>query len=131
MNNEHLAALSDAELLPCPFCGGDAEMRGHKAPEFWVGCPAIACKATTEGFGSQERAARAWNTRANQLAVIGPDAVERLKDILRAAYIEGATNVHDAWVAGLGQSEADFGEAAHDYAGDTCEAAIAALTGRV
>jgi hypothetical protein len=54
----------DAELLPCPFCGGEAEMRGHQAPEFWVGCPVIGCKATTDGFDSQERAARAWNTRA-------------------------------------------------------------------
>lgn len=79
MTNDELAALDRAarqELLPCPFCGGAAEMRGHKAPEFWVGCPATGCKATTEGFGSQERAARAWNTRANQLVLIGPDAVE-------------------------------------------------------
>ena len=118
---EHLAALSDAELLPCPFCGGDAEMRGHKAPEFWVGCPAIGCKATTEGFGSQERAARAWNTRANQLAVIGPDAVEK---VARAMYAKDWEKpYHMSW---------------HETASDMRSrylamaiAAIAALTGRV
>lgn len=51
------------ELKACPFCGGEAELRGHKAPEFWVGCSKMGCKATTEGFGDQERAIAAWNTR--------------------------------------------------------------------
>jgi hypothetical protein len=26
------------DLLPCPFCGGEAEMRGDDAPENWVHC---------------------------------------------------------------------------------------------
>jgi hypothetical protein len=53
----------EAALLPCPFCGGEADLRGHKAPEFWVGCSAIGCKATTEGFGDKARSIAAWNTR--------------------------------------------------------------------
>lgn len=69
------------ELLPCPFCGGPAELTGFKAPEFWVRCPAIGCKASTEGFGSKERAIQAWNTRTSHLPeevarVIYPEAFE-------------------------------------------------------
>lgn len=53
----------ETELKPCPFCGGPADLRGQQAPEFWVGCSAIGCKATTEGFGDKARAITAWNTR--------------------------------------------------------------------
>jgi len=53
------------ELLPCPFCGGEAELTGHHAPEFWVHCPVIGCKAGTEAFGSKERAIAAWNHRSS------------------------------------------------------------------
>mgnify|MGYP002735293217 CR=1 FL=1 len=58
-----MTETTQAELLPCPFCGGPADLRGHQAPEFWVGCSAIGCKATTEGFGDMGRAITAWNTR--------------------------------------------------------------------
>lgn len=55
--------MSGVELLPCAHCGGEAVLTGHGAPEFWVYCPAVGCKAGTEAFGSQERAAAAWNRR--------------------------------------------------------------------
>jgi hypothetical protein len=38
------------------------------------------------------------------------------KDEISAAYQQGAEDVHNAWIVGNGQSEADFGEAASDYA---------------
>lgn len=58
-----------SELKPCPFCGGEAELRGFHAPEFWAACPKIGCKASTEGFGSKGRAIAAWNTRASDAEI--------------------------------------------------------------
>ena len=55
--------MSEIELKPCPFCGGDAELRGRKTS--MVNC--TGCSASTfqllEDKGS---AARQWNTRAPQ-----------------------------------------------------------------
>ncbi|MCH2239332.1 MAG: hypothetical protein MK060_15740 [Blastomonas sp.] len=53
------------------------------------------------------------------------DMVERVQDMLVAAYKAGATAVHNSWVEGTNGSEPDFYEAASDYA----RAAIAAITG--
>jgi hypothetical protein len=49
--------------------------------------------------------------------------VERVQDMLVAAYKAGATAVHNSWVEGTNGSEPDFYEAASDYA----RAAIAAM----
>jgi hypothetical protein len=62
------ASEARVTLLPCPFCGGDAELTGYRAPEFWVRCPQYGCKASTEGFGSKDRAIAAWNTRQSATA---------------------------------------------------------------
>lgn len=40
---------------------------------------------------------------------------QEVAELIRAAYLAGATDVHDAWIDGNGQTEADFGEAASDY----------------
>lgn len=37
-------------------------------------------------------------------------------DMLRDAFIEGATAVHDAWITGNQSSDPDFTEASYDYA---------------
>ena len=37
------------------------------------------------------------------------------EDQIKCAYETGATDVHNAWVLGNGQREADFAEAASDY----------------
>jgi len=50
------------KLLPCPFCGGEAELTGFEAPEFWVWCP--NCKASTDAHTCKGGAIAAWNTRA-------------------------------------------------------------------
>jgi Lar family restriction alleviation protein len=66
----------DAELLPCPFCGGEAvfvddsllnwkcgtygAMTAHR--NHWVTC--IGCFAQTDEYESQSEAARKWNERA-------------------------------------------------------------------
>lgn len=59
------AASNEVALLPCPFCGGVPLLMGFNAPEFWVSCVRIGCKAGTEAFGSKDRAIAAWNTRAH------------------------------------------------------------------
>lgn len=56
-------AGQEVALLPCPFCGGEAELTGHLAPEYWVRCPRIGCKASTEAFGTKSKAMAAWNAR--------------------------------------------------------------------
>jgi len=84
-NPEHLAALSEAELLPCPFCGGEGETWEDADPIYpWC----VTFKHEDEcmmrlvptdffpAYKTKAEAIAAWNTRAGHLAVIGPDAVE-------------------------------------------------------
>lgn len=52
------------ELKPCPFCGGEAELTGFDAPEFWVWCP--NCKASTDAHTGKQSAIEAWNIRAER-----------------------------------------------------------------
>ena len=53
-----------AELRPCPFCGGEAELTGFNAPEYWVWCP--NCKASADAHTCSDAAIKAWNTRATR-----------------------------------------------------------------
>ena len=53
-----------SELLPCPFCGGEAELTGFNAPEYWVWCP--TCKASDDAHTGKQNAIDAWNTRAER-----------------------------------------------------------------
>ena len=58
--------MSDIKLLPCPFCGGEAELNGRNG-EYYVDCNLqygnCACIPTTWGFETEEEAIEAWNTR--------------------------------------------------------------------
>ena len=61
------------ELLPCPFCGGQARtMIGDK---WWVTCSACTCEIGFDGmdengyyghFNTEAEAIVAWNTRAER-----------------------------------------------------------------
>lgn len=90
------------ELKPCPFCGGEAELTGHQAPEFWVLCPTIGCKASSEGFGDKKRAIAAWNTRhpapptGGMKPWLGGDSAPDDWDG------RGAIGRHGAWIASDG-----------------------------
>lgn len=82
---EKLAALSEAELLPCPFCGSPPHEVRERGPtrEHYVtiecgSCGAAICIDESGLEDDEPRAADMWNTRANQLVLIGPDAVGKV-----------------------------------------------------
>ena len=65
-----VAAMTD--LLPCPFCGGEAKVGTHENPAlgvmwFLAGC-LRPCDVSPETkiFGTEAEAIAAWNTRAPQ-----------------------------------------------------------------
>lgn len=66
-------AVARAELLPCPFCGGEAYIDGTEDAHFFVGCRDCFCNVgesydrdamPEHMFYTVEDAAKAWNTRA-------------------------------------------------------------------
>lgn len=54
-----------AELKPCPFCDGEAEMRNPwtSNTNYYVEC--YECGCTTAIFDTPEKAVEAWNRRAD------------------------------------------------------------------
>jgi len=86
------------ELLPCPFCGSEAVLRGQDAPEYWVACPGIGCEANTESFSSKNAAIAVWNARTTPAGwVLVP--VEPTEAMLTAAYdaaAEWGVHLHDS-----------------------------------
>lgn len=59
-----LALEAEEELLPCPFCGGDAEI--ESIPSFrnsnFVRCK--ICLSSIRGYDTKDKAVAAWNRRA-------------------------------------------------------------------
>ena len=51
------------ELLPCPFCGGEAQVRGSFMDGFRVECCGL-CFASTQRYRTEAEAIEAWNTRS-------------------------------------------------------------------
>lgn len=61
--------MSDIELKPCPFCGGEAQLVRDRIGLWRVGCKKCNCMTTYQfDFGegeeaSQKKAVNVWNTR--------------------------------------------------------------------
>ena len=53
------------ELKPCPFCGGEAEVRKFTETKYFVQCFFVQCKSCLIGstFTSEQLAVDAWNRR--------------------------------------------------------------------
>lgn len=54
---------NNTELKPCPFCGGNAEMKSYTM--FWVVCD--DCLSETTVYSTEEEAIEAWNRRATDV----------------------------------------------------------------
>ena len=53
-----------SDLLPCPFCGHEPEVRaGRGGTRWYVQCMNDQCKCTVQLFDSRAQAVKAWNTR--------------------------------------------------------------------
>lgn len=57
---------SGDELLPCPFCGGDARLLDKGGDEYDVCCGTTQCYAScgADWYLERARAIEAWNRRA-------------------------------------------------------------------
>lgn len=53
----------EIKLKPCPHCGGEAELFGECAPEYWVAC-VIRC---TDSTSNKHKAVEDWNRRNPEL----------------------------------------------------------------
>ena len=75
--------MSEIKLLPCPFCGGEAEVKfkfvtyNHDChrTDFYVRCKKCDCQ-TGAWVDSEEVAGRIWNTRKPMQEIL-----ERLEDL--------------------------------------------------
>ena len=74
--------MTAPELLPCPFCGKVAHLRGDvcHSTAFFVGCETLGCFGNAQWDETQEEAVSNWNTRAD------------LADAAVAAAYEAAAN---------------------------------------
>lgn len=52
--------MGESELLPCPFCGGEAELAGDGYLS-WAAC--LVCRAEGACKDEEGEAKDAWNTR--------------------------------------------------------------------
>ena len=63
------------ELLPCPFCGGEADISdeglGTEPERYWVFCANSRCFVEgTPAFTTEAEAIEAWNTRHDRTCKI-------------------------------------------------------------
>ena len=57
--------MSNEELLPCPFCGGEAKMDNRGVYGYGIVC--ISCGAKSPDFQTETIAIKIWNDYANDL----------------------------------------------------------------
>ena len=83
------AAATEGELLPCPFCGGPAEVESKRCG--WrVHCikPSCYTAGPYPDDCTEAEAITAWNQRTGQLVAVADDAIERVARTL-APNLEG------------------------------------------
>lgn len=66
-----------SELLPCPFCGSEAELVHTRSGDDFVRCVDKSCHARTRNYHEAANlAADAWNARADNTAQL----IQELED---------------------------------------------------
>ena len=67
------------ELKPCPFCGGEADIRWHQSDCFVVSCTVCCAEGPPASGDEMQAAIAAWNTRAEpEAAPVEPGTTDVL-----------------------------------------------------
>jgi hypothetical protein len=107
MTND-LARLNEAAtLLPCPFCGGDAELREWDWPYVRFQCRCAKCKCQARArMADKAEAIAAWNTRPTPATGIA-EAVDHVgANTLPTEYVRWLSSIeHDVRVHDLTADE--------------------------
>ena len=111
--------MGESELLPCPFCGGEADVSTRQDEDIWthnivtwteVGCH--ECNYFFEGPpGIEPTPAEHWNTRALPRAGEGGE-VERLREALEPFvqfFVTARSGFSDSWEDRMGPDYSVFG----------------------
>ena len=72
MTHEQLKTY-ESQLMPCPFCGGKAELQiyyGRYRVRCWQSVPTCMTPVKTMGYLTPEEAIKAWNTRSAESKVL-------------------------------------------------------------
>lgn len=78
--------MSNKELLPCPFCGGEADIEGSE--HHYIYCK--NCFADTRTYGSKAEAIKAWNTR--NYSEIPNSAKDKIPKVVKIPEVVGTSN---------------------------------------
>ena len=82
--------MSNKELKPCPFCGGEADIEG--IPQlYYISCK--NCYADMRAYGSKAEAINAWNTR-NYLEKQDSSISEKIIDAIIENKLFSVINPH-------------------------------------
>ena len=102
MTHEQLKTY-ESQLMPCPFCGGKAELQiyyGRYRVRCWQSVPTCMTPVKTMGYLTPEEAIKAWNTRSAESKVLENIRAE-IEESYRSAIIENisyAEGLERAWV---------------------------------
>jgi hypothetical protein len=104
--------MTTPELLPCPFCGGEAYTKDYGAYHegVWIiGCPSDQCPAEAAVVDTLDAATRAWNTRAPLSPAVLAELPE-VRALIRQAVDKAVRIVMDE----VGYEEEDLCESCRD-----------------
>jgi hypothetical protein len=89
MSDPSQLSKPDTDLLPCPFCGGEAEFAGYAhEPDCYVYCGNDNCFGPRTTAGNLHDAAIQWNTRAAVPAQGQPEPASTTGDYRASKYVE-------------------------------------------
>lgn len=75
------------ELLPCPFCGGEAEILTAESMHggYLFGIMCNDCRSRGDVYDTEAKAIAAWNTRAERTCKV------------ESSYLNDFTSNHECW----------------------------------